>query len=78
MLASHCTVFIVDHTPVEESCFNSLIPSLAFYDYKEDGPFPKPPSYNVATTLPSYDEAERSKAEATVPLVADRVSRILI
>ncbi|XP_031427640.1 NEDD4 family-interacting protein 1-like isoform X1 [Clupea harengus] len=46
--------------------------SAAFYDYKEDGPFPKPPSYNVATTLPSYDEAERSKAEATVPLVADR------
>lgn len=46
----------------------------AFFEYKEDGGrFPNPPSYNVATTLPSYDEAERSKEEATVPLVAGRV-----
>ncbi|KAF7670436.1 hypothetical protein LDENG_00199830 [Lucifuga dentata] len=43
-----------------------------YFDYKEDGAFPKPPSYNVATTLPSYDEAERSKAETTVPLVTAR------
>lgn len=52
-------------------CFISL---LAFFDYKEDGVFPKPPSYNVATTLPSYDEAERTKAETNVPLVPGRVS----
>lgn len=46
----------------------------AFFEYKEDGGhFPNPPSYNVATTLPSYDEAERSKEEATIPLVAGRV-----
>ncbi|XP_034539600.1 NEDD4 family-interacting protein 1-like isoform X1 [Notolabrus celidotus] len=44
----------------------------AYFDYKEDGAFPKPPSYNVATTLPSYDEAERTKAETTVPLVTGR------
>uniref|UniRef100_A0A667XKQ4 Nedd4 family interacting protein 1, like n=1 Tax=Myripristis murdjan TaxID=586833 RepID=A0A667XKQ4_9TELE len=44
----------------------------AYFDYKEDGVFPKPPSYNVATTLPSYDEAERTKAETTVPLVTGR------
>ncbi|XP_063342302.1 NEDD4 family-interacting protein 1-like isoform X1 [Pelmatolapia mariae] len=44
----------------------------AFFDYKEDGIFPKPPSYNVATTLPSYDEAERTKAETNVPLVPGR------
>uniref|UniRef100_A0A669CQ49 Nedd4 family interacting protein 1, like n=1 Tax=Oreochromis niloticus TaxID=8128 RepID=A0A669CQ49_ORENI len=44
----------------------------AFFDYKEDGVFPKPPSYNVATTLPSYDEAERTKAETNVPLVPGR------
>ncbi|CAN9501785.1 unnamed protein product [Ophioblennius macclurei] len=44
----------------------------AYFDYKEDGAFPKPPSYNVATTLPSYDEAERSKAESAVPLVTGR------
>lgn len=48
--------------------------STAFFDYKEDGVFPKPPSYNVATTLPSYDEAERTKAVSSVPLVAGRVS----
>ncbi|KAJ8276230.1 hypothetical protein COCON_G00079820 [Conger conger] len=46
--------------------------NAAYFDYKEDGGFPKPPSYNVATSLPSYDEAERSKAEATIPLVAGR------
>lgn len=46
----------------------------ACFDYKDDGTFPKPPSYNVATTLPSYDEAERIKAETTVPLVTGRVS----
>lgn len=46
----------------------------AYFDYKEDSAFPKPPSYNVATSLPSYDEAERSKAETFVPLVAGRVS----
>lgn len=53
------------------SVFNSLV---AFFEYKEDDVFPKPPSYNVATSLPSYDEAERSKAESAVPLVTDRVS----
>ncbi|XP_056140573.1 NEDD4 family-interacting protein 1-like isoform X2 [Lampris incognitus] len=46
--------------------------NAAYFDYKEDGAFPKPPSYNVATTLPSYDEAERTKAEANVPLVTER------
>lgn len=53
------------------SVFDSFV---AFFEYKEDDVFPKPPSYNVATSLPSYDEAERSKAESTVPLVTDRVS----
>ncbi|XP_030294190.1 NEDD4 family-interacting protein 1-like isoform X3 [Sparus aurata] len=42
--------------------------NAAYFDYKEDGAFPKPPSYNVATTLPSYDEAERTKAQTSVPL----------
>lgn len=46
--------------------------NAAFFEYKEDEVFPKPPSYNVATSLPSYDEAERTKAESTVPLVTDR------
>ncbi|XP_061558854.1 NEDD4 family-interacting protein 1-like isoform X4 [Phycodurus eques] len=49
--------------------------NAAYLDYKEDGSFPKPPSYNVATTLPSYDEAERTKAEAAVPLEEDFVTR---
>ncbi|PWA23701.1 hypothetical protein CCH79_00006004, partial [Gambusia affinis] len=49
--------------------------NAAFFECKEEGGrFPNPPSYNVATTLPSYDEAERSKAEAAVPLVTGRVS----
>ena len=47
---------------------------LAYFDYKDEGAFPKPPSYNVATTLPSYDEAERTKAETSAPLVTGRVS----
>ncbi|XP_024121865.1 NEDD4 family-interacting protein 1-like isoform X4 [Oryzias melastigma] len=47
----------------------------AFFDYKEDGVFPKPPSYNVATTLPSYDEAERSKVETSAPLDDEFVAR---
>ncbi|XP_042567355.1 NEDD4 family-interacting protein 1-like isoform X2 [Cyprinus carpio] len=46
--------------------------NAAYFDYKDDAAFPKPPSYNVATSLPSYDEAERTKAEATVPLVSGR------
>ncbi|XP_072230854.1 NEDD4 family-interacting protein 1-like isoform X2 [Leuresthes tenuis] len=46
--------------------------SSAYFDYKDDGAFPKPPSYNVATTLPSYDEAERTKAETSAPLVTGR------
>jgi hypothetical protein len=46
----------------------------AYFDYKDESGFPKPPSYNVATTLPSYDEAERTKTEATIPLVPGRVS----
>uniref|UniRef100_A0A8C2WN79 Nedd4 family interacting protein 1, like n=1 Tax=Cyclopterus lumpus TaxID=8103 RepID=A0A8C2WN79_CYCLU len=48
------------------------VDNAAYFDYKEDGAFPKPPSYNVATTLPSYDEAERTKTETTVPLVTGR------
>ncbi|XP_028840489.1 NEDD4 family-interacting protein 1-like isoform X2 [Denticeps clupeoides] len=52
--------------------YSSIAPdAAAYFDYKEDG-FPKPPSYNVATSLPSYDEAERTKVEATIPLVAGR------
>nr|XP_015816756.2 NEDD4 family-interacting protein 1-like isoform X3 [Nothobranchius furzeri] len=47
------------------------VDSSAYFDNKEDGVFPKPPSYNVATTLPSYDEAERTKAE-TSSLVTGR------
>eukprot|EP00062_Callorhinchus_milii_P016479 gi/632967791/ref/XP_007900176.1/ PREDICTED: NEDD4 family-interacting protein 1 [Callorhinchus milii] len=46
--------------------------SAAFFDYKEDSSFPKPPSYSVATSLPTYDEAERTKVEATLPLVSGR------
>nr|XP_044988913.1 NEDD4 family-interacting protein 1 isoform X3 [Jaculus jaculus] len=46
--------------------------AAAYFDYKDESGFPKPPSYNVATTLPSYDEAERTKAEATIPLVPGR------
>uniref|UniRef100_A0A8C8VS25 NEDD4 family-interacting protein 1 n=1 Tax=Peromyscus maniculatus bairdii TaxID=230844 RepID=A0A8C8VS25_PERMB len=45
--------------------------SAAYFDYKGESGFPKPPSYNVATTLPSV-EAERTKTEATIPLVAGR------
>ena len=49
---------------------DSVLCSSAYFDLKEDGAFPKPPSYNVATTLPSYDEAERTKAESVaIPLV---------
>ncbi|XP_050017430.1 NEDD4 family-interacting protein 1 isoform X2 [Alexandromys fortis] len=46
--------------------------NAAYFDYKDESGFPKPPSYNVATTLPSYDEAERTKTEATIPLVPGR------
>ncbi|XP_048214192.1 NEDD4 family-interacting protein 1-like [Perognathus longimembris pacificus] len=46
--------------------------SAVYFDYKDESGFPKPPSYNVATTLPSYDEAERTKAEALIPLVPGR------
>lgn len=53
--------------------------SIAFFEYKEDGGrFPNPPSYSVATNLPSYDEAERSKEEAAIPLVTGRVMVDLI
>lgn len=58
--------------------FETVVSSVAFFEYKDDGVFPKPPSYNIATTLPSYDEAERSKAETTVPLVTGRVSICLL
>ncbi|KAM9789092.1 NEDD4 family-interacting protein 1-like [Neosynchiropus ocellatus] len=44
----------------------------AYSEYKDNGAFPNPPSYNVATTLPSYDEAERTKTQMTVPLVTGR------
>uniref|UniRef100_A0A672MNP7 Heat shock 70 kDa protein 4-like n=1 Tax=Sinocyclocheilus grahami TaxID=75366 RepID=A0A672MNP7_SINGR len=66
------TTEIQAKTRVSRSLF--IIQQHAFFEYKEDEVYPKPPSYNVATTLPSYDEAERSKAEATVPLVTGRVS----
>lgn len=59
----------------EKFISKTSLPPTAFFEYKEDGGrFPNPPSYSVATTLPSYDEAERSKAEAAVPLVAGRVT----
>ncbi|XP_059912415.1 NEDD4 family-interacting protein 1-like isoform X1 [Gadus macrocephalus] len=59
--------------PPPYSCVSAE--NAAYFDLKDDGAFPKPPSYNVATTLPSYDEAERTKAESTavpVPLTQHR------
>ncbi|XP_056450393.1 NEDD4 family-interacting protein 1-like isoform X2 [Gadus macrocephalus] len=56
--------------PPPYSCVSAE--NAAYFDLKDDGAFPKPPSYNVATTLPSYDEAERTKAESTaVPVDED-------
>src|SRR4029434_1984418 len=53
--------------------YNSIVAdNAAHFTDKEDGCYPKPPSYNVATSLPSYDEAEMTKAEAAVPLVPER------
>ncbi|MCJ8735712.1 hypothetical protein PDJAM_G00250560 [Pangasius djambal] len=52
--------------------YTSVGAETAFFDYKDDGNYPKPPSYNVATSLPSYDEAERTKAESSVPLMPTR------
>ncbi|XP_066198694.1 NEDD4 family-interacting protein 1 isoform X1 [Saccopteryx leptura] len=53
--------------------YSSISPeSAVYFEYKDESGFPKPPSYNVATTLPTYDEAERTKAEATIPLVPGR------
>ncbi|MED6241871.1 NEDD4 -interacting protein 1-like [Ataeniobius toweri] len=52
--------------------YSSIALDSPDYFDKEDGVFPKPPSYNVATTLPSYDEAERTKAETSAPLVTGR------
>ncbi|XP_023647342.1 NEDD4 family-interacting protein 1-like [Paramormyrops kingsleyae] len=51
---------------------NVTAPNAAYFEFKEDGSFPKPPSYQVATSLPSYDEAERTKAGGSVPLVTAR------
>ncbi|MEQ2295297.1 NEDD4 -interacting protein 1-like [Ameca splendens] len=48
--------------------YSSIALDSPDYFDKEDGVFPKPPSYNVATTLPSYDEAERTKSETSAPL----------
>ncbi|XP_053702961.1 NEDD4 family-interacting protein 1-like isoform X1 [Synchiropus splendidus] len=53
--------------------YSSIAADAEVYsEYKDSGVFPRPPSYNVATTLPSYDEAERTKAQTTVPLVTGR------
>ncbi|XP_075878152.1 NEDD4 family-interacting protein 1-like [Nelusetta ayraudi] len=49
-----------------------LLDGAAYCEDKLDVVLPTPPSYSVATTLPSYDEAQRSKAEASLPLVAGR------
>ena len=71
------THFLIAICPVIVICIYLylLVASPAFFDYKEDGgSFPNPPSYNVATTLPSYDEAERTKVESAIPLVAGRVT----
>ncbi|XP_062867236.1 NEDD4 family-interacting protein 1-like [Trichomycterus rosablanca] len=52
--------------------------NAAYFDYKNDTAFPNPPSYNVATSLPSYDEAERNKPETSVPMVAGRDDDFLV
>ncbi|XP_047235685.1 NEDD4 family-interacting protein 1-like isoform X2 [Girardinichthys multiradiatus] len=55
--------------------YSSITLDSPDYFDKEGGVFPKPPSYNVATTLPSYDEAERTKAQTSAPLDEDFVTR---
>ncbi|TKS72473.1 Glucosamine-6-phosphate isomerase 1 [Collichthys lucidus] len=69
------TVFVCDEDATLELRVKTVKYFKAFFEYKEDGGrFPNPPSYSVATTLPSYDEAERSKEEAAIPLVTGRVT----
>ncbi|OPJ87897.1 NEDD4 family-interacting protein 1 [Patagioenas fasciata monilis] len=64
------TAAVVSDAPPPYSSISAE--NTAYFGYKDESGFPKPPSYNVATTLPSYDEAERTKAEATIPLVPGR------
>ncbi|PKU32876.1 hypothetical protein llap_16819 [Limosa lapponica baueri] len=64
------TAAVVSDAPPPYSSISAE--NTVYFDYKDESGFPKPPSYNVATTLPSYDEAERTKAEATIPLVPGR------
>ncbi|MBN3277204.1 GNPI1 isomerase, partial [Polyodon spathula] len=66
------TLFVCDEDGTLELKVKTVKYFKAYFDYKDESGFPNPPSYNVATTLPSYDEAERTKAEATIPLVSGR------
>ncbi|XP_062380380.1 NEDD4 family-interacting protein 1-like [Sardina pilchardus] len=67
------TAEVSQEVPDAPPPYNSIAAdNAANFTFKEDGSYPLPPSYNVATTLPSYDEAERTKTEAALPLVTGR------
>lgn len=38
--------------------------------------YPVPPPYSVATTLPTYDEAEKAKAAAMAAAAAEAAQRV--
>lgn len=53
-------------------------PILVFLIEAHNEFYPVPPPYSVATTLPTYDEAEKAKAAAMAAAAAEAAQRVSI
>lgn len=54
-------------------CFFSCFPESTY-----PGEFPVPPPYSIATSLPTYDEAEKAKAAAMAASAVEVIPRVSI
>lgn len=61
-------------------CWLSMVVKVLFFFFSAEasfaGDFPVPPPYSVATSLPTYDEAEKAKAAAMAASAVEVIPRV--
>lgn len=75
MLAASVTAAAWPATSLPSSFLNQNFPPVAA-ETSFQGDFPVPPPYSVATSLPTYDEAEKAKAAAMAASAVEVMARV--
>uniref|UniRef100_A0A2K5EU21 Nedd4 family interacting protein 2 n=1 Tax=Aotus nancymaae TaxID=37293 RepID=A0A2K5EU21_AOTNA len=75
-LAASSPAFETDSSPPPYSSITVEVPTTSDTEVYSDESYPVPPPYSVATSLPTYDEAEKAKAAAMAAAAAETSQKI--